>query len=83
MSDKLIVIIQLVFLAIFIATLIYVSHTGKATLTVKLILTLSSIGVLCFDKIKLLIWALAVGAIWLFRYSKKENKTNGNRNTIF
>ena len=73
MDDKYIVIIQLVFLAVFIATLIYVSYSGKVSLAVKLLLTLSSIGVLCFDKIKLLIWAIAVGAIWLFRYSKKEN----------
>lgn len=76
MDDKLIVIVQLIFFVILVTTFIYVSYTGKVTLWVKLLLTLSSIGVLCFDKIKLLIWALAVGAIWLIKYSKKTN-TNG------
>lgn len=74
MDDRLIVIIQLVFLAVFIATLIYISVTGKVTTRIKLILTLSSIGILCFDKIKLLIWAIVVGAIWVIKYAKKNNK---------
>jgi hypothetical protein len=73
MSDKAIFIIQILLFVILVITLLRVSIKGVSTVD-KVILTISSFGILAFDKIKFLIWLIAVAVIWLIKYSKKTKK---------
>jgi len=54
----------------------YMVTTGKSIPSIlKWGITLSAIGVFAFDKIKLFLFVLSVGVIWLIKHYKK-NKRN-------
>jgi hypothetical protein len=74
MNDLPVVIAQGVMFVILISTLIRLSYSNSVGLKDKAILTLASIGILSFDKIKLVFWLAAVGVIWIIKYSKKDKQ---------
>lgn len=68
-----ITITEVILFIILMYTYYRVSTQGEVSDFSKWVITLSSVGILFFaDKIKLLIWLIAVGVIWLIRYYKKE-----------
>lgn len=76
MEIKVATIIEIAFLALLLFAYFKVSYTGRVTTFTKWLLALSSIGVLFFaDKIKLSLWLICVGAIWLIKYKKKNNES--------
>lgn len=79
MNDKAIVITQLILLVILVYTLFKVSVKGVTNID-KVILTVTSLGILAFDKIKFIAWVVVVALIWLIRYSKKD-KQHGREST--
>jgi hypothetical protein len=68
-------IIESVLFVVLLYAYFCVSSKGQASTFAKWVITLSSMGILFIsDKIKLVFWLLAVGVIWLIRYSKKTKK---------
>ena len=75
MEIKVVTIIEILFFMLLLFTYFKVSYSGRVTTFSKWLVTLSSIGILFFaDKIKLLLWLICVGAIWVIRYKKKNNE---------
>lgn len=71
------VIIEAFLFIVLVYAYFCVSTKGNTSTFTKWVITLSSIGILFIaDKIKLLIWLIAVGVIWLIKYYKKT-KDNG------
>ena len=76
MTEKTLVILQIVLFFCLTYTLFNISRKGQVTTSAKWILMLCSMGILAIaDKVKLFIWVIMVSIIWVVQYltTKKEN----------
>ena len=74
MEIKVITIIEIMFFIALVYTYFKVSITGKVTTFSKWIIALCSMGILFFaDKIKLLLFVIAIAVIWIIRHKKRNN----------
>jgi len=70
------VIIQGIFFLILLSTYYYANKNNQTALLTKWLLFICAIGVLSFDEIKLFLFIISVGAVWIISLYKKS-KRNG------
>jgi hypothetical protein len=71
-----VVISQIVLFIILVYTSFMITRKERVSNFTKVVVALSTIGVLAFDKVKLMIWLIGVGVMWIFHNTKKR-KSNG------
>lgn len=77
--DKGAVIIQGIFTIALVLAYFHASQQNKTSTSTKLILTICTIGVLAFDKIKLVLFIISVSVVWAIKFIISKNKESHGR----